>query len=271
MNLQIGTLMEISAINIAPSLLGIYLSHFPLKNILINIKSKYLISSIYSAVGALSGTWWFYSKNIDAIGLDMSIFSTIPLLITMFLYWFILVVSYITFKKNKFKIPIMLIILVSIMFIGAFVKIQEDSNEKESENKVIPVKAISTHEDAKGMTEENMNLELINDFDSYFKNKLIKTMEQAYIDNGYDPIYVPKNITSRSFYVTIDGKKLAVIIYNLNDIARHTVILGFKNKELLRVNCIKPGDDDILLAAGECNKEIEKTFGVSFSSMDNDK
>ena len=153
-----------------------------------------------------------------------------------------------------------------IISIGSVLQAQGYSNKNESENKIIPVKAFSIHEDALGMTEKNMDIAFINKFESIFKDKFITTLKQAYIDEGYDPSYATTNITSRSFYVSIEGKKLAVIHYNIDNNVRSAVILGFKNKEMLRVFCTRAGNTDILIANGECKKEIEKTFGVSFSN-----
>jgi hypothetical protein len=181
MDVKIGTLIEVSTINIAPSLLGIYLFYFFFKGLLINVENKYLISSIYSAVGALSGTWYsFYYNNIDVVGPDTPIFALIPVLLVMLIYWFILVVSYITFKKNKFKIPIMIIILLFIIIIGSVLQTQEYSNKKELENKTTQVKTFSTHEDAKGMTEKSMTLELINNAELNFNQTSINGLAKAY-------------------------------------------------------------------------------------------
>jgi hypothetical protein len=265
--MNIGNLIQVSAEHMVPSLLGIYLFYFIFKGLLINVENKYLISGIYSAVGALSGVWYFFHQHAANEGEEyIYILAYSPLLIVMFIYWYILVISYITLKKNKFKILIMLIIVLSIVSIGSVLRSQEYSNKNESENKIIPVKALSTHEDALGMTEKNMDIAFINKFESIFKDKFITTLKQAYIDEGYDPSYATTNITSRSFYVSIEGKKLAVIHYNIDNNVRSAVILGFKNNEMLRVFCTRAGNADILIANGECKKEIEKTFGVSFSN-----
>jgi hypothetical protein len=159
-------------------------------------------------------------------------------------------------------VGISLLILFTVEVLNAM----EDQNKNKSENKIIPVKAFSIHEDALGMTEKNMDIAFINKFESIFKDKFITTLKQAYIDEGYDPSYATTNITSRSFYVSIEGKKLAVIHYNIDNNVRSAVILGFKNNEMLRVYCTRAGNTDILIANGECKKEIEKTFGVSFTN-----
>jgi hypothetical protein len=75
---------------------------------------------------------------------------------------------------NKFYLKIIKVIAsvcaavgisLLILFTVAVLNAMEDQNKNKSENKIIPVKAFSIHEDALGMTEKNMDIAFINKFD----------------------------------------------------------------------------------------------------------
>jgi hypothetical protein len=124
--MDIGNLIQVSAEHIVPSLLGIYLFHYFFKGLLNNVKNKYLMSGIYSAVGALSGAWYFFHKHMadEVEGSISALYFLVlsPFIITMFIFWYILVISYIKLEKNKFKLPIMIIIVLSIISIGTVLR-----------------------------------------------------------------------------------------------------------------------------------------------------
>ena len=89
---------------------------------------------------------------------------------------------------------------------------------------------------------------------------MIKKSKSKYAELGYDPNSFNPKVEANSVYVTVNGKKLAVIKVNMDNSVRSVTIMGIKGTELHRVSCIRNSNHDIPVWTGECGKKIQEVF-----------
>ncbi len=135
------------------------------------------------------------------------------------------------------------------------------NTEKLSEIK--PVIATITIQNSEGITEFDFNQSLLDTFESWTIETLIKKGKRSYADNGYDPDNYDPDIDTNSVYIDANGKRLAVIKININNFVRMVVIIGIKKDQIYRVNCLRNSNHDIPLWSGNCGDKVLEAFGVS--------
>lgn len=128
-----------------------------------------------------------------------------------------------------------------------------------------PVMVFTTTQSAEGVTEADLDQSALKNLEMQIVESMLQNFRNEIAEMGYNPKdfnFKPK-VSANSVYINVDGKKLAVIKVNMNGSIRLVTIMGINGAELLRVNCIRASDHDILVLSGECGKEVQKTFGVS--------
>lgn len=98
----------------------------------------------------------------------------------------------------------------------------------------------------------------------------VKKTRAAYAETGNDPTKLNPFPVSDSQYVTVGGKKLAIIKITLypskNDHTYATKmvrIVGFTQKGVETVGCMRNSNHDIPVWSGVCGNKIQEVFGVS--------
>ena len=79
----------------------------------------------------------------------------------------------------------------------------------------------------------------------------------GYAADSYKP-----QINHQATYITVQGKKLAVVKINMENSARSVAVIGFKGAELIRINCLRASNHDIPVFSGACGQEISRIFNV---------
>ena len=123
-----------------------------------------------------------------------------------------------------------------------------------------------TVQSAEGCTDEDLDQTGLKNLETWVVNTMIKNKKSksTYAELGYDPnSFNPKVVEANSVYVTVNGKKLAVIKVNMDNSVRSVTIMGIKGTELHRVSCIRNSNHDIPVWSGECGKKIQEVFGVA--------
>lgn len=130
------------------------------------------------------------------------------------------------------------------------------------DRKMSPVAVISSSQNSKGLKESDLNQSLL----TFWENFLVKTttsnVYRNFAEQGQDPSKLKLNIERNSVFVTVEGKKLAVMRLNLNNLVRHVIVMGIKGNEIYRVTCIRGSNHSISILFGKCGEEVKKTFGV---------
>lgn len=126
-----------------------------------------------------------------------------------------------------------------------------------------PVVAMVTVQSAQGVTNADLDQTGLKNLETWVVNTIIKKSKSKYAELGHDPNSFNPKVEASSVYVTINGKKLAIIKVNENNSVRGVTIMGIKGDELHRVNCIRYSNHDIPVWSGECGKKIQEVFGVA--------
>lgn len=130
-------------------------------------------------------------------------------------------------------------------------------------NAIASVIAMSTVQSAEGVTDMDLDQAGLKNLETWTVNKIIEKSKSKYAEMGYDPNTFNPKIDANSVYVSVSGKKLAVIKINMDNSVRSVTIVGIKGNELHRVNCMRNSNHDIPVWSGECGNKIQEVFGVS--------
>jgi len=143
--------------------------------------------------------------------------------------------------------------------------------KKNSITIIAPVFAASTEQSSKGVTEEDMNQKFLKYFEAWMVETCKKKTMLAYAELEHDPSNFHPEITSKSQYVYIEGKKLAVISVSSHGgdkIVRGVKIIGFSAPGTLStVACIRQSNHDIPIYTGVCGAKIKEVFGVGIPTQ----
>lgn len=201
----------------------------------------------------------------------------------MFMFIFLIasiptiIVCKVSRKHKKDSMPIILNrVLIATLIIGGLLirggwyankKKEVSMTSKESSSvanvsDIKPVIAVMTIQSAQGVREEDLDLAGLKNLETWTVNTIIKKSKNRYVELGYDPNTFNPKMDVNSVYVTVSGKKLAVIKINTNS-ARFVTIIGIKGEELHRVACVRESNHDIPIWYGECGNKIKEVFGVN--------
>lgn len=141
------------------------------------------------------------------------------------------------------------------------VSAKQTSSKQSSEIK--PIIATMTIQSSEGVTELDFNQSLLDTFESWTIDTLIKKGKRSIADMGHDPSTYNPKIYADSVYIDVNGKKLAVMKFNLSNVARMVVLIGIKKDQIYRVNCLRQSNHDIPVWSDACGDKIYEAFGVS--------
>lgn len=135
---------------------------------------------------------------------------------------------------------------------------------------VAPVVTVSTLQDTEGFTEADLSLEGLKNIEMWSVATVVNKARSSYAETGNDPSEFNPFPVSDSQYITVGGKKFAIIkitIYPSKNDHTHAIkivrIFGFTQKGFETVGCTRNSNHDILLWSGECGEKIREVFGVS--------
>lgn len=128
---------------------------------------------------------------------------------------------------------------------------------------IAPVVVAVTVQSAEGCTDADLDQAGLKNFETWIVNTWIEKGKSKYAELGYDPNSFNPKVEATSVYVTVNGKKLAVIKVNMDNSVRSVTIMGIKGTELHRVTCIRNSNHDIPVWSGECGNKIQEVFGVA--------
>ena len=117
----------------------------------------------------------------------------------------------------------------------------------------------TTIESSSGVTEDQMNLELLDILTKAVTAQIKDLAAKQEKDGGPTaPLMFPE-----SAYVVMSGKKLAVIKIRSQGAASIAVILGIDKQELIKVTCVNKKNEDVDISKGKCFDEIKKSFKLA--------
>jgi hypothetical protein len=117
----------------------------------------------------------------------------------------------------------------------------------------------TTIESSSGVTEDQMNLELLDILTKAVTAQIKDLAAKQEKDGGPTaPLMFPE-----SGYVVMSGKKLAVIKIRSQGAASIAVILGIDKQELIKVTCVNKKNEDVDISKGKCFDEIKKSFKLA--------
>lgn len=157
-------------------------------------------------------------------------------------------------------------ILLAMVTSPIFTSIGGDRNDKAftyKTNAIAPIIVISSVQSAEGVTDADLDLVTLKILETWTVNTILEKGKSKYAELGYDPNTFNPEIDANSVYVSVSGKKLAVIRINIGNLIRAVTIMGIKGNELHRVGCMRSSNHDIPVWSGECGNKIQEVFGVT--------
>lgn len=146
-------------------------------------------------------------------------------------------------------------------------ELQDDSffsSKKQMGENIPPVITSVTVQDSESASEEDFNLELLENIEQWLIQTMLSKGRQYFVEKGYDPKdYKPKLIPSSVLNV-VSGKKLGIIKINMENTMRSVTILGFINKDFYRITCLRKSNHDIPVYHGECGRKVKEVFKIDF-------
>ena len=123
--------------------------------------------------------------------------------------------------------------------------------------------AAITSQGTDGVTTSDLDQNALKNIEAWIVQTTLRKAKNYYSDLGNDSANLQPKVVANSVYLNVDHKKLAIIKINIDNLVRSVTILGIEGEELLRVGCIRKGNQDIPLFSGECSAKIQEAFGVS--------
>lgn len=131
------------------------------------------------------------------------------------------------------------------------------------EQKVESVIAVITVQNAENFTEAAMDMPALKNLETAMLQMTIEKARNSYAAQGFDPKTFKPSVQSSSIYVTVEGKKLAIVKATMNDQVRAVWIMGFRRDQFLRVTCLRSSNHDIPIFSGECGSKLTEAFSIS--------
>lgn len=124
------------------------------------------------------------------------------------------------------------------------------------------VAAVTSQNNTEGFSEAHLDMDVLSRLEDWVADTTKEKLLAEYAARGLDVGDVENRIVTESLYLTIQGKKLALVKTNMAELVRHVTIFGFKGDQFNRVTCIQQGGHDIPLSRGQCAEKIYEAFGV---------
>jgi len=180
--------------------------------------------------------------------------------------------------KNKKTIRTTLYLLVSssILILFSMDELIAKNNDINNNPLMKPILAVTVIRDANGLTEKDLNKDLLSRLEEMMKDITVSNLKLQYLQAGYTLNLKNIRLSTKKYYIVIDNKKLAVVNIILRNIRHNaatnsTFIFGITGNDLIRVGCVRGSEHKIPLAPGVCYEEISKSFGVTIRNLKEDK
>ncbi|MGB9935194.1 hypothetical protein [Thermodesulfovibrio yellowstonii] len=171
-------------------------------------------------------------------------------------------------KRFIILFPIIFFIILGFLFYIPYTLIEKEKAQKmkysyfknEEENVVT---AISV-ENSKGLKESDFNLTTLKKLEEFYTKRMKQKVDNFLIKHGYTAKDLNLRISSNSYYINVEGKKIAVIKIKIHDFGNSVFIIGIIGNDLIKVFCSWENyKEEISIFTGKCGKEIAKAFGIS--------
>lgn len=146
--------------------------------------------------------------------------------------------------------------------IAASQGIQKTYTPSYQKTEIKPIMVYTTVQTSEGVTEADFDQAGLANLEAWLVETMLQKGRNKYAEMGYNQKDFKPKVSANSVYVTVGGKKLAVIKIIMDNSIRSVTIMGIKGYELHRVSCIRASNHDIPVFSGECGNEVRKTFGV---------
>jgi hypothetical protein len=142
--------------------------------------------------------------------------------------------------------------------------IENENLTNKASNAESKIQVIASSQDAQGVTQEQLDINFLNNLESYTRERVkIKTKERL-ISLGYPNTEV--SFASEATYVQNGKTKLAIIRLKSEGTGNQVHITGIDGLELKRVACITPSATSIPISYGTCGDKIKEVFGSMIGS-----
>jgi len=141
---------------------------------------------------------------------------------------------------------------------------RRDSNSAASDSvkqsKDAPIQTIVSTQDSEGITQENLNLTFLKNFEEYSLGRFKVKLEEFSQGQGASKNNI--EVKSEAVYVEVGVKKLAVIRFHTSANTHQVMIAGIVGNELKRITCFRNSNQTVPISYGACADKIEEIFGV---------
>lgn len=106
--------------------------------------------------------------------------------------------------------------------------------------------------------------------EAFYTKRVKQKVDDFLLKQGYTSSDLNLRISSNSYYINFEGKKIAVIKIKIHDFTNSVFIIGMSGKDLIiKVSCTWENyKDEVSIFTGKCGKEIAKAFGISLPLQD---
>lgn len=131
-----------------------------------------------------------------------------------------------------------------------------------------PIKVVTTLQSSDGLTESDMNMEMLSAFEDWFKVEYLDKSKQSFMRQGYSDNQFDGGARSTSHYVMRSGRKLGIVnISGFLKSTNQTVIqivrvFGLVDEGLATVGCLRLSDETIPVTFGACGEKVNEVFGL---------
>jgi len=131
-----------------------------------------------------------------------------------------------------------------------------------------PIKVVTTLESSNGLTESDMDMDMLSAFEDWFKAEYLEKSKQSFMRQGYSEDLFDGAAISTSHYVMRSGKKLGIVnVSGLLKSQNLTVIqlvrvFGLVGDGLATVGCLRLSNETIPVTFGACGEKVNEVFSL---------
>lgn len=137
------------------------------------------------------------------------------------------------------------------------------ASQNQTTKEIRPVTVAVTTQDAEGVTESELDGESLKGLETWMVQTMLQKGRNSYASMGYNPNDFKPSVDRNSVYMSVGGKKLAVIKITLDNSVKSVAIIGIMGNELQRITCLRGSNHDIPVWSGACGEKIEEIFSLS--------
>lgn len=173
-------------------------------------------------------------------------------------------------QSKKFLFIILFVGLLAVMAVlKQYGEAKPTKSSASSSPQVNSVTAVSTLQETGGATEADFDLPSLKRIEKFVVDASVKSSRETYAATGNDVSKFNPHVVSDSQFVNVQGKKLGIIklsIYASKSDQKSTAkivrVMGFTQKGVETVGCMRSGDEVIPVWSGVCGDKIREVFGV---------